>query len=151
MVFQQAGGGGAMSGASCGYQLSTEELTVTCLAPLPLELQLTIALTLDWGSSLTDNTLWKVAFRNILLKCLFSKMLILFPQLLSLSPKVPHLKTKYMLIAIEDESYTYLNSQMELSLQFYNESRWKNLNYILSLFWQSAKLHFTRTEKFTIL
>lgn len=27
-----------------------------------------------------------------------------------------------MLIAIEDESYTYLNSQMELSLQFYNES-----------------------------
>ena len=29
-----------MSGAGSGSQLSTEELTLTCLAPLPLELQL---------------------------------------------------------------------------------------------------------------
>ena len=32
-----------MSGAGSGSQLSTEDLTLTCLAPLPLELQLLFA------------------------------------------------------------------------------------------------------------
>ena len=40
VVVQHAGTGGAVSGASSGCPLSNEELTVTCLAPLPLELQL---------------------------------------------------------------------------------------------------------------
>ena len=40
MVVQHAGTGGAVSGASSGCPLSNEELTVTCLAPLPLKLQL---------------------------------------------------------------------------------------------------------------
>ena len=40
MVVQHAGTGAAVSGASSGCQLSNEELTVTCLAPLPLKLQL---------------------------------------------------------------------------------------------------------------
>ena len=39
-MVQHAGAGGAVSGASSGCTLSNEELTVTCLAPLPLELQL---------------------------------------------------------------------------------------------------------------
>ena len=40
MVVQHAGIGAAVSGASSGCQLSSEELTVTCLALLPLKLQL---------------------------------------------------------------------------------------------------------------
>ena len=43
VVVQHAGTGGAVSGASSGCPLSNEELTVTCLAPLPLELQLAFA------------------------------------------------------------------------------------------------------------
>ena len=39
MVVQHAGAGAAVSGASSGCQLSSEQLTVTCLAPLPLKLQ----------------------------------------------------------------------------------------------------------------
>ena len=40
-----------MSGASCGCHLSSEELTVTCLAPLPLELQLVIPTSLCSSSN----------------------------------------------------------------------------------------------------
>ena len=45
MVVQHAGAGAAVSGASSGCQLSSEQLTVTCLAPLPLKLQLIDCLT----------------------------------------------------------------------------------------------------------
>ena len=40
VVVQHTGAGAAVSGASSGCQLSSEQLTVTCLAPLPLKLQL---------------------------------------------------------------------------------------------------------------
>ena len=40
VVVQHAGTGAAVSGASSGCQLSSEQLTVTCLAPLPLKLLL---------------------------------------------------------------------------------------------------------------
>ena len=48
MVVQHAGAGAAVSGASSGCQLSNEELTVTCLAPLPLELQLLLSIHPDY-------------------------------------------------------------------------------------------------------
>ena len=44
VVVQHAGIGAAVSGASSGCQLSSEQLTVTCLAPLPLKLQLLVSL-----------------------------------------------------------------------------------------------------------
>ena len=40
VVIQHAGGGGAMREAGCACQLSTEELALTCLTPLPLLLLL---------------------------------------------------------------------------------------------------------------
>ena len=99
----------------------------------------------------TQNLLWILTLYWLTVDCKSVDNKFVWLQLIQLKPKNKEFEIPYMMIAIQDEEYKYINSQVALTIQ-YRDERWSNqlhLNYQIIIFtiWFVGRIRCTTVKK----